>query len=131
VIHHISQRREPAVVIEPSLLVREQTSERGSAVSLGRGTVSLKVVDTYISGRVRVPAGFRVQGRHLAAGALRLPAEEGSALDDGGVERSDRRLRCWDRELIDVQRRELRCNAIISRVSDGDVAEAIRGGNRE
>jgi hypothetical protein len=91
----------------------------------------LKVVDTYISGRVRVPAGFRVQGRNVAAGALRLSPEEGSALDGGGVERSDRRLRCWDRELIDVQRRELRCNAIISRVSDGDVAEAIRGGNRE
>src|SRR5438094_366960 len=50
--HHIEQRREPAVVIEPALLMCPDPCQRRGAVHVRRRAVRLERVDTDLGGRV-------------------------------------------------------------------------------
>src|SRR5439155_24533936 len=63
--------------------------------------------------RVQVPARLGKDRWHVAGRAARSPVEDGcSTLGRGPIERSIRGGRRRDRELVEVQRRQLRRNEI-------------------
>src|SRR4051812_49947083 len=67
----------------------------------------------------------------MALVALRFAAEQMvAASGGGGGECTGGWLRCVDRQLIEVQRRQLGCDLILVRV-DTDMAEAVRGRDRK
>src|SRR5215475_5962073 len=74
---------------------------------VGRAT-SLEVVDADLGGRVHGPSGLGVQRRDVTGRALGLALEQGLASGGrGGVERILRRLRRGNRELVEMERRQL------------------------
>src|SRR5690606_8007098 len=73
------QGGEATVVVEASLLADEESAKGAGAVALVGRSHRLEVVDPDLGGRVHVPAGLRVDRRHVASRALRLAVEELSA----------------------------------------------------
>jgi hypothetical protein len=89
----------------------------------------LEIVDPDLGWGMQIPTRLGREGRHMTGGAWRLAREEqfppsGSLL----VETPRRRLRCRDRQLIQVQPCESRRDEV------GIVAhmtESVSGGDRE
>src|SRR5205823_2031940 len=76
VVDDMAQGREPAIVIEPALLMRPEPLERRRpVVPIGR-SISLDVVDPELLAPVHVPAGLGEERRDVARRALRLGVEE-------------------------------------------------------
>jgi len=76
VFDHVGKRREAAVVVETTLLVRPEASKRRSAVAPVGGAVGLEIVDADFLRRVQVPAGLRKDRRDVALRAPACPAED-------------------------------------------------------
>src|SRR5437763_2870223 len=107
--HHIEQRREAAVVIEPALLMRPEPRQWRGAVHVRRRAVRLERVDADLGGRVQVVARLGEERRHVAARAPRLAVEQRlAAARRRRTEGAGERLRCGDGQLIEMQSRELR-----------------------
>lgn len=76
VLDDVDQSGEPAVVIEPSLLVREESAQRRGPVHFSRRAIGLKIVDADVSALVQIHARLRPERLRMTAVALRFPAEE-------------------------------------------------------
>src|SRR5581483_12031417 len=76
VVDDVHQGREPAIVIEPALLVRPEAAERRRPVRAIGGAVGLEVVDPDVARGMHVPAGLGPDGLDVAGAAPRLAAEE-------------------------------------------------------
>ena len=107
-IHDVIERREPTVVKEASLLVTPQAGQGRCPIAMRRRAVCLEAVDADLGGGMdRVPR-LRVERWHVAGRTLRLAEEEGLAPSGrGGIERTFRRFRRGDRELVVVEGVEL------------------------
>src|SRR5579864_1819262 len=113
VADHIQECRETAVVEEaalrPSPEAFELRRDHGAADRPLRSTVGLEGVDTHFGRRMRVVAGVSVERRHMAFRAFALAAEDRlTTFRRSGVEAAHRRLRCLQRELVVVERGQLR-----------------------
>lgn len=116
-VDYLGQRCKPAIMVEASLLMGEQSGKRRCPVNPIRRAVGLKTVDAHIRRRMRVSSGLGKQRRDVAPGALRLGVEEHFAAFRGEVERPLGWLRGGDRQLVGMQRRQLWCNPIFGRVN--------------
>src|ERR1051325_11895949 len=95
--HHIEQRRETAVVIEPAPLMCPEPRQRRGAVHVRRRAVRLDRVDADLGGRVQVVAWLGEERRQVAARALRLAVEQRlAAARRHRAEGAGERLRCGD-----------------------------------
>src|SRR6185503_3604377 len=91
VIDDGAEGREPSVVIEAALLVREEPLERrGPIVFIGRA-LRLEIVDSDLGGGVHVPAPLGEQRRHVAGRALARPVEHRLAARGRGLVEAARR----------------------------------------
>src|SRR4051794_7074834 len=57
-IHHVIQRREPAVVVEAAFGPYEETAERSRAIAIVGRAAGLEVVDPELLGGVHRPPGL-------------------------------------------------------------------------
>jgi len=109
VVHDVEQSRKPPVVVEASLLVRPEASQRRCPVSFVRRALGLEIVNPDLGWRVHIPTGLGKQRRHMAGGALRFAVEDRLPTRS----RATVKAACWRRgrryrELIKVKRGELR-----------------------
>jgi len=113
VVGDIQERRETAVVKEAALRPRPEAAElrrnQGAADSPRRPTVGLEGIDAHLGWSVRVVAGVGVERRHVAPRAFASAVEDRlTTFRCCGVEAAGRRLRCLQRELVVVERGQLR-----------------------
>jgi len=94
VFNHLGEGGKAAIMIETAFAVREQSTQRRSAIALFAGTpLGLEIVHSDFFRRVQVPSGLSKQGRHMAGGAFCLGGEELLALTGRGmIKRGVRRL---------------------------------------
>src|SRR5207248_3304550 len=115
-IDDVAKRRETAVVVKATLvdlIHAPQRAQRDGPVAVIRSAFGLEVIDSDLLRCVQIPAGFGEQRRHVAAGAARFIFENFFALLCGGaIEASCRRLRCWQRQLVKMQRRKFWSDAV-------------------
>ncbi len=132
-LDHVEQGREAPVVVEAALRVRPQASERRSAIAAIGSAVRLDVVDSDLRRRVQVPAGLGSDGLDVTLVALRLPGEKRVAVSRSrDVETAARRRRRRNRELVEVQVRELRRDAVVLGAQIRvEIPESVRGGDRK
>src|SRR5262249_17316651 len=103
----------------------------GAIATVGRST-RLKIVNTDLIRRMHVPAGVRPQRPNVTAVAPRLAVEQLFASVSGrGMEGVGGRFRRRDRQLVKLQVRELRGDAVIAWADMREVANAAPDGHRE
>src|SRR3954454_21340163 len=97
-------------MIEPALFVANQSTQRRRPIHLRGRSVGLKIVDAHLLRSVHVEPRLREERRNVAARAVSLTTEY--CLSPLGREIESlialRRLRLRNRELVEVQRSQLR-----------------------
>src|SRR3954449_4400440 len=107
---------ESTVVIEAALQPREQSTERRRAIALVRRALRLEVVDANLGRLVEVPARLGEQRLDVAARASRAAGEDLLAcFGRAWIKAAGRRTRRIERELVELQRRQLRRDEIVFR----------------
>src|SRR5262249_23466015 len=106
-----------SVVIKTSLLMREQPSQRWSAISPVRSAVGLESVNTDVFRRTHVPARLGPDRLDMAIIALGLAAKEAvSALGREVIETVVRGIRRGERQLVKVQSGQFRGDLVVVRI---------------
>ena len=108
VLHHVRERREPAVVVEAALRAWSNSPrERRRPVALVRRPLRLEVVDADLVRRVCMfqPGSVNSGGTWQLAQSRLAVEQRLPALGRGGVEAPRRRLRGREGELVELQRR--------------------------
>src|SRR6478609_6189129 len=110
-VDDVAERCKPAVVVEPAFLMCPKTCQRSRPITVCRRAVGLEAVDADLFGLVDRITRLGEARWDVTAGALRLPDEQCLASFRGGrVERTRRRRRRGDRELVEMKCVELcRC----------------------
>src|SRR6202521_2910827 len=109
VFNDILQSREPAVMIKPAFRVAPQSRQRRRAVHVCRRTVRLERIHTHLARSMKIVPWFRIKRRHVANRTFSLAIENFfSAFCRLLVKAPVGWLWCRDRQLVEVQRGQLR-----------------------
>src|SRR6185369_3903400 len=142
VIHHVQERLESPVMKVPSLVrwIHEETilthKEAGQIhrlVDVVRSAISLETIDAHLGGCVQIPTRICPQWLHMTLVAPCLTAKQFIA----PCSRRDVKVnagfgrRSRNRELIEMQRRQLLCYAIVIRRNVRQIGKTIRGSDRK